>query len=120
MAYIKINCDDSKPPCELVEIPCDISEWLKTVHRLIGAHTIDIIHTQIPNLVLVIDDCGKLRDNWSDRVNTIATKLYGYHIDPVVGDCILARQYFDNIRDLLPSDIERIGSFFGPIKSNKT
>lgn len=113
MAYIKINHDDLKRPLELIELPSDISEWLKSVHKHINADIIEIVNTQLRDLVLIIDDSGKLHDNWHQHINVIATQLYGYYQDPIVGDCILARRCFEDIIDLTDDDIRRITSYFG-------
>lgn len=90
MTYYAINYDNTLPGILPVDLPADPTQMLHACYDIIGCDMIETVGTVIRGLVLVIDESGKLRDNWRSTVNTIATALYGYWRDPIVGVAILA------------------------------
>lgn len=111
MPYLKINYDDSKPTFEELELPEDVTGWLHAVHNILGCRTIQTVPSPLSRIVLIIDDDGKLKDGWENRINRVATILYGH--DYITGDAILGRVYGDDIIPLTSSDVERLKRHFG-------
>lgn len=74
----------------VVDLPED--RWLETAYDLIGCDCIEIVQTVFRDVVLVIDDSGKLKEDWEDRINHDASALYfGSNFgDMIVGNAILA------------------------------
>lgn len=99
MPYLKINADCSKPPIEAVELPQDPTEWLHACYDCINCDTIDVVPTVFSRIMLVVDDNGKMFDNWEANINQVATILYGNPYDCIVGDCLVALR---NGCDLVP------------------
>lgn len=93
------------PIFEELELPEDTGEWLDACYNAIGCSCIQTAPTVVRGLVLVIDDEGKLWDGWENRINKVATVLYGSHTDVIVGDAILARVEGENLVPLSPYDI---------------
>lgn len=109
MTYWKINVDPAKPTFEPVEIPTESNGFLKACYRAIGCDYIEVTPTCIRGLVLIVDEEGKLKDNW--QVNKVATILHALR-DPIAGVAILARE---DEADLIPpteKDMERLRAFF--------
>lgn len=110
MTYWKINADPARPTFEPVEIPTESNGFLKACYRAIGCDYIEVTPTCIRGLVLIVDEEGKLKDNW--QVNQVATAIHARYGDPIAGDAILARE---DDADLLPpteKDMERLRAFF--------
>lgn len=112
MPYLKINYDDAKPTFEELELPDDVSEWLDACYRVIGCSLIETVPTVFRDIILVIDQEGKLYDGWHNRINTVASILYGSEWDPIVGDAIIARVDGENLVPLTSNDIDRLVSRF--------
>lgn len=112
MPYLKINHDDAKPPFESIDLPSEPRAFLHACYDAIGCDCIQTVPTVMRGVLLVIDDEGKLKDGWQNRVNKIASILYGSSWDPIVGDAILARVDGENLVPLTPKDIEIITSPF--------
>ena len=112
MPYLKINYDNSKPIFEELALPDDWRSWLDACYNVIGCRTIETAPTVIRGLVLVIDDEGKLWDGWENRINKVASVLYGSDCDPIVGDAILARVNDEGLVPLASDDIDRLKRYF--------
>lgn len=112
MPYLKINYDGAKPTFEKVYLPDDPRAWLDACYNALGCSTIQTAPTVIRGLVLVIDEEGKLWDGWQNRINKVASALYGSDWDPIVGDAILARVDGENLAPLTSDDVERLRLYF--------
>ena len=92
------------------EIPCSIHEvcepgeesCLKELKDLIDIDIAEIVLTKIKcedphrDYVLIVDEIGKMKDAWENRINWRASMFYGgtIHGDPIVGDVVLcAREW---------------------------
>ena len=112
MPYFKINHDDAKPTFEVLDFPDEPRAWLAACYNALGCSTIETVPTVIRGLVLVIDDEGKLWDGWQNRINKVASILYGSHRDLIVGDAIIARVDGDNLAPLTSCDVDRLRRYF--------
>lgn len=112
MPYLKINYDDAKPAFEELDLPEDVSAWLDACYQVIGCSLIETAPTVFRDLILVIDQEGKLWDGWQNRINTVASILYGSEWDPIVGDAILARVDGENLVPLTSDDVDRLKRHF--------
>lgn len=112
MPYLKINYDCSKPTFEELDLPDDWRSWLDACYNVIGCRTIETVSTVVRGLVLVIDDEGKLWDGWENRINKVASVLYGSDCDPIVGDAILARVNDEGLVPLTSDDVDRFRRHF--------
>lgn len=111
--YIKIPYTfDPDNPYELIDLPQDTSAWLKAVYKHLECSTIDVASTIFPDLVLVLDDNGKMTDDWPLKINYFASALYPSFWDPIVGNVILARRSFSELEPLTDDDLDTIGTFF--------
>lgn len=106
MPYLKINYDDAKPTFEELDLPEESSAWLYACYTALGCSTIETAPTVLRGIVLVIDDEGKLWDGWQNRINKVASILYGSYWDSIVGDAILARVDGENLVPLSFDDID--------------
>lgn len=112
MPYLKINHDDSKPIFEEIDLPEEPRAWLDSCYNILGCSTIETVSTILRGVVLVVDGEGKLFDGWQNRINTVASILYGSRSDSIVGDAILARLDRENLIPLTSCDIERLYRHF--------
>lgn len=108
MPYLKINHDDSKLPLEEIELPKDTEGFLEACYKAIGCDCIEVVPTVVRGFYLIIDESGKMKDGWKNRVNILATKLYGSFWDEIVGDAILSRIDHAELVPLTANDIEWI------------
>lgn len=113
MPYLKINSDDALPLFDEVSLPDESRAWLDACYNALGCSTIQTAPTVIRGIVLVIDEEGKLWDGWQNRINKVASILYGSDWDPIVGDAILARVDGENLVPLTPADVDRLHRYFG-------
>lgn len=116
MPYLKINYDDTKPTFEEIYLPGEPRAWLDACYKALRCRTIETTSTVIPDVFLVLDEEGKLRDGWKHRINRVATYLGGKVLDPIVGDAILARVDGDNLFPLSRRDIDlcyRLKRYYG-------
>lgn len=113
MPYLKINYDNTtKPTFEALDLPEDSWAWLDACYNAINCTTLATAPTVFEHIVLVIDDEGKLWDGWEDRINKIASILYGTTWDSIVGDAILARVDGENLVPLTSVDIYCLERYF--------
>ncbi len=112
MPYLKINQDDSKPTFEELYFPDEPRAWLDACYNALGCSTIETAPTVIRGIVLLIDESGKLWDGWHNRINKVASILYGLDWDPIVGDAILARVDGENLVPLTSDDVDRLRRHF--------
>lgn len=82
-AYLKIDTESNVHLITSEEREFTLDEF----YEGINCDTISIVHTQIPNVLMVLDDNGKV---FHRDINCLATLLYGQlpH-DFIVGDVIL-------------------------------
>ena len=112
MKVIKIPYD-LEQACSICDIedPNDLSDeecWkvLKQIKQLLNIDMAEIVYLNTvcssePNrdFCLIVDEVGKLKDGWTDRINNRASQFYPGSVfgDPIVGDVVLcARQWTDN------------------------
>lgn len=112
MPYLKINQDDAKPTFEELYFPDDPKAWLDACYNALGCSTIQTAPTVIRGLVLIIDEEVKLWDGWQNRINKVASFLYGSDWDSIVGDAILARVDGENLSPLTSDDVDRLRQYF--------
>lgn len=87
---------------KFVDLPCSRDDeyprtpFLDAVYREINCDSIEIVHARGFNAffaecdcVLIIDECGKLKDGCEDRVNGLCSLMYAPGIDCIVGDALL-------------------------------
>lgn len=108
MPYLKINHDDTKLPLEEIELPKDTEGFLEACYKAIGCYCIEVVPSRFMGLYLIIDESGKMKDGWCDRINSAASKLFGVWWDNIVGDAILAKASGSDLVPLNPSDVERV------------
>lgn len=108
MPYLKINYDDTKPMYEKIYLPSEPRAWLDACYKALRCSTIETTSAVFPDVVLVFDEEGKLRDGWQHRINRIASFLGSKVLDPIVGDAILARLYGDKLVPLTTRDVELV------------
>ena len=108
MPYLKINYDDTKPLLEEIDLPKETEGFLESCYKAIGCDCIEVVPSRFTGLYLIIDENGKLKDGWSDRINTVASKLFGVWWDNIVGDAILAKASVSDLVPLNPLDVERV------------
>ena len=89
---------------ELVDMPCSIEDdyprtpFLDALHRELNCDSIEIVQMHgfrvfFPGRpVIIIDECGKLKDGFEDRVNGLCSLFYAPGIDCIVGDALLGMQ----------------------------
>ena len=66
-------------------------EWAEIVLTVISTK-----RTNLRDFVLIVDEVGKLKDGWEQRINVRASQFYlgTLHGDPIVGDVVLcAREW---------------------------
>jgi hypothetical protein len=78
-----------------VELPdsCSDGAFLVAAHRELDCDMIEFVHLWFfhEHLCLMIDECGKLKDGWQERVNNVASLMYAPGSDCIVGDGLLGR-----------------------------
>ena len=105
MPYLKINQDNTKPMFEELALPDEPRAWLDACHNVLGCSIIETAPTILRGVVLVIDEEAKLFDGWQNRINKVASILYGSDFDFIVGDAILARVDGENLAPLTSHDV---------------
>lgn len=111
--YVKIpHTFDPDNPYELIDLPQDTSAWLKAVYKHLECTTIDVASTILPGIVLVLDDNGKMTDDWPLKINEFASALYPSDWDPIVGNVILARRNASELEPLTDADLDALADFY--------
>ena len=89
---------------KFVEMPCSVEDeypktpFLDALYRELNCNSIEIVHAQgfrsfLPGRpAIIIDECGKLKDGWEDRINCLCTLMYAPGVDCIVGDALLGMQ----------------------------
>ena len=102
MKVIKIPYDKNIP-CTVHEVaePGD-SKCLNEIKELIEIESAEIVLTFIKcedprrDYCLIVDEVGKLKEEWHKKINTRASMFYAgsLHGDPIVGDVVIcAREW---------------------------
>lgn len=112
MPYMKINQDDVMPTFEELDLPDEPRAWLDACYNALGCSTVETASTVLRGIVLVIDEQGKLFDGWENRINKVASILYGSDWDVIVGDAILARVDGENLAPLTSNDVDLLRRHF--------
>ena len=110
MPYLKINykSEEGKPIFESVFLPCDSIGFLNRCYDLIGCNSIEIPNTILPGIVMIIDEEGKCKDGWEEKINIYASFLYPSPFDPIVGNVILAHRVDAELYPLSEGEIYHI------------
>ena len=108
MPYLKINQDDAKPLFEELVLPDEPRAWVVACHNVLACSTIDIVRTVLRDIVLVVDGEAKLLDGWQNRINKVASTLYGPARALIIGDAILSRVAGDKLVPLTSDDVDRL------------
>lgn len=76
-------------------------KFVDDVHKILGIDCFEIVNTFIQDLVMIVDESGKLKERWWERINYAASHLYpgSQYGDPIAGDVILAYRVNE---DLIP------------------
>ena len=98
MEVIRIPYDRDKQ-CTVHDI--EENKCLDQIKQLIGIEWAKVVVTRLRcrdprrDFCLIVDEVGKLKEGWEERINLRASQFYaGYPIDPIVGDVVLcARQW---------------------------
>lgn len=99
----------------------DLALDLDQIHGVLGCSCVEQVHTVLPNIVLVIDDSGKVKDPPQPH-NELASRLYyGYQVgmDDICGPAIVMRlrrsgPYGDvDWGPLDPADLAKLSLFLG-------
>ena len=63
------------------------------VRKIIGCDWLEMVHTNIPGVVMMIDECGKIRQN--PRLhNELASRLYGGYVPMPIDDIVGTAVFF--------------------------
>ena len=110
MPYLKINykSEEGKPIFESVSLPRGLTRFLNRCHDLIGCNSIEIPNTILPGIVMIIDEQGKCKDGWEEKINIYASFLYASPFDPIVGNVILAHRVDAELYPLSEGEIYHI------------
>lgn len=111
MPFLKISYNEV-PAIQEVEIPVDVHAQLDAFYQLIPCNTISVVNTVLPRLVMIVDDVGKLSDDWETRINGLASALYGNPYDVIAGNVIIGRLEAPDIVPLTRADIDRVFAYF--------
>lgn len=87
---------------------------LDQIYSIIGCDCVEQVSLQIPGIVILIDESGKIK-NSPQQHNELASRLYGGYAfgDDIVGPALFFRQEGPNIHPLLLPDEERLSLFLG-------
>ena len=89
---------------KLVEMPDSLKDcypatpFLDALYRELHCDSIEIVHARgfrnfLPgDPVIIIDECGKLKDGYENRVNSLCSLMYAPGFDCIVGDALLGMQ----------------------------
>ena len=92
----------------------DYAYDLNEIYRVIGADFFEQVSLQLPGIVILIDECGKVKTPPQEH-NELASRLYGGYPfgDDIVGPAIFFKQIGPNIYPLEPVDEARLSLFLG-------
>ena len=92
----------------------DYAYDLNEIYRIIGADFFEQVSLQLPGIVILIDECGKIKTPPQEH-NELASRLYGgYQFgDDIVGPAIFFKRIGPNIYPLYPADEARLSLFLG-------
>ena len=97
----------------ITELPCSVHEvcepenenCMDELKALIGIEWAELVLTRIKgedprrDYCLIVDEVGKMKDHWQDKINWRASFFYAgtAHGDPIVGDVVLcAREWTES------------------------
>lgn len=117
--WLKISADDH---LSLVELPSSLddscSSFLNGCYRELDCDTIEIVRVSQFDVffkgfcpVLIIDECGKLKDK---RCNSLCSLFYAAPFDFIVGDALLGHRVGP---DIFPFTVEQYRTFVDTICS---
>ena len=92
----------------------DYAYDLNEIYRVIGADFFEQVSLQLPGIVILIDECGKIK-NPPQQHNEFASRLYGGYPfgDDIVGPALFFKRIGPNIYPLDPADEARLSLFLG-------
>lgn len=85
--YLLVKTDGSRQ-----SVSIDEANWLNCVYSLLNCDCIEIVQTLLRDVVMIVDESGKMKAGWEKRVNICASQFYAgaQFGDPIVGDAIFA------------------------------
>ena len=92
----------------------DYAYDLNELYRVLGVDFFEQVSLCLPGIVILIDECGKIR-TLPQPHNELASRLYGgYQFgDDIVGPALFFRCVGPDIAPLLPADEARLSLFLG-------
>lgn len=94
---------------------------LDQIYRIIGCDCVEQVSLQIPGVVILIDESGKIKEPAQEH-NELVSRLYGGYAfgDDICGPAIFFSREGPNIRPLLPADQAKLSLCLGvPLPANK-
>ena len=84
------------------------------IHQIIGCDLFEQVSLQLPGIVILVDECGKIKHP-PQQHNELASRLYGgyAHGDDIVGPAVFFRMIGSNICPLEPVDEARLSFLLG-------
>jgi len=71
---------------------------LKEMYSILSCRLVEFVRTKNEDL-MILDEEGKLRNNWRNNINNKATELYKYgEDDPIVGDVLICKDKDKEVR----------------------
>ena len=71
---------------------------LKEMYGILSCRLVEFVRTKNEDL-MILDEEGKLRNNWRNNINNKATELYKYgEDDPIVGDVLICKDKDNEIK----------------------
>lgn len=99
---------DYKQPVKPIDIPEESGEFLRVCYATIDCDCIEVASTIYPDIVLIVDESGLLKDGWEHRINPRASYLYCYGAEPIAGTAIVARRSGADLVPLSPFEAQVI------------
>lgn len=118
MSYVIFCPYDLNKPIEIREVDPGVSffelardlirvEWIELVRCCSAA----FLYPSCRIFTMLIDEIGKLRDGWQDRINWRASPAYaGFPIDLIVGDVVFCVEDWTSSleKDLFPLNLDEV------------
>ena len=94
--------------------------FLDAAHRELECGWIEFVYCRFQNLTLclLIDECGKLKDGWTNRINNVATLLYAPGIDCIIGNALLGKIVGEDVVPLSADEYRRFIQFITSVLSD--
>lgn len=118
MSYVIYCPYDVNKPVEIHEVESDV-KFFNLARKLINAEWIEVVRCcstafRYPGcriFTMLIDEVGKLREGWPERINWRASPAYsGFPMDPIVGDVVFCVEDWTSSleKDLFPLNLDEV------------